>query len=751
MCQRDSPPYQLFAAVPQLQDIGYYEAGARSSDDGENMIGFLACMLTFGLLVHVAPLADAPAWQDIRRDVAPRSTPGGDFLSSAVPERSLAVTSFSGLPDSIDLGVVALGYCKDTVITVPLAPGTRAPVFPKLALFASSFHVAPDSVIPVADSITFTITFCPQNEGQSSDSLLLVVDGSMRPATVLLFGRGVRTVLPFGGDTLVDMGRVPQNDPRDTVTAIARGTSLGMFEIYSVDFIGAAGPFSVMAPAGLIRLGPGNDADSIRLRVLGSAPGPHDAYLQIRTNVGVRTIRVHAVVDSASGSGSDTLVTAEPSRIDFGGVPIGYCVTRTLVIRNRGTDPVSVRQMLVQSGAAFSIDPASDTDKVVGAGDSVTISIRYCPDSARTDLATSRIRPGDRGLISVIMQGYGFKGLWEGVPEVIDFGAVPIDSLCVDTTLSYLNVVPIDLATVELAGAKDAFEILSPVTGQQLRAGDSLKIRIRFCPTDTGTVNDELVAIDGGRRTQVLGITLVGTGTLTGEGGGREGVRIWLDTTTARVGQTARLTMRSNHSFTAGEGIRFASATFVINPHALVPGRATPIGIATGAGMLRLIAIDDSTYRVEPPVGSVLLQGPDLLALEFTGLSTGQYENVVGFREVSLTGAPGAVISANGLVKLLGCDIERTGAFTRRVAIRAIRTDAASSVVAVTYDAPEGSAPTLGLINVAGERVMTRALPYGTGGEQSVSVALEGAPPGFYILELRVEDDLSTARIMVPR
>ncbi|MEP7218498.1 MAG: hypothetical protein ABI876_06255, partial [Bacteroidota bacterium] len=149
--------------------------------------------------------------------------------------------------------------------------------------------------------------------------------------------------------------------------------------------------------------------------------------------------------------------------------------------------------------------------------------------------------------------------------------------------------------------------------------------------------------------------------------------------------------------------------------------------------------------------GELPTAGDRLFTLDLIGLTSGVPLNQVGLIAVKMRDGRPVTIASTGSITLEGCDLGKTFDFSEKAAIRAIITDPASAGATLLYTAPQGATPTLRLIGMGGTEVMTMELPGGTGGEQQTHLSLAGAPLGFYMLEIRVEGDRTTAPIMITR
>lgn len=757
---------------------------------------------------------------------------------SAVPLKSIL-----NFPDSVVFGEVGVGYCKDTIFILKATQPIRLPIqFSITGDTARAFSVIVDTTFAGTDTLRFTVRCCPRVDFVHRGTL--VVMGDEDSITIPLAATAIQTVLPFNGRTVFDVGTIYIDSTQYDTTSIGRG-DLELFQIDSISFRNQPAPqiFEVIEPLGTVVLLPQSDSTRIIVSTTGRELGRHFHKMTISTTKGWRDVEFQVNV----GAKASPIVEITPREVNFGGVPVGSCIERTVTIRNLGEIPFIPEHRQLSGGGAFTL--SAGQIRLLNQGDSTVLTYRFCPDSALVYNGADSVLLGFNGSSSTVtipLSGYGFVGYWENIPREVNFGDVPLDS-CRDTTLVFPNIIAVNLASAlfeRAANSNNIFRVVSPQSGL-IKSGDSLKIHIQFCPSGIDEVTDILL-IDSLQQQRLLSLPVRGRGvvgvlefqasvdfgpvavgdcdereviitntgagvasldwftgeirppfrllnrppsphvllpnesvtisiefcpdsvgsfpaawtgasrvgtqlqlTMTGQGIIREGRGIGLDTTTANVGEPARLVLRTVEPFRAAEGILFDSALVIFNYRSIVPQQVIGMAAPGAGGELVWEHVRDSIFRIRRVRGTAPIDGTDLFALEFIGLSSGQPENRVLIEGIWFSRNIAPRVNANGQVNLIGCDIGRTGTFTKRVAIRAIQSDLRSSAVDIAYNAPQGSMPMLGLVNLEGRRIFTRELPRGTGEEQSLHMSLEDVPAGLYLLELRVEDDLTTARIMV--
>lgn len=824
------------------------------------MIGFLCCfILLLRLALPASPDASAAPGAPLSAagpmaSCADAGTVYGHRGGERGPEeiagsaggRTPADTG--GFPALIDFGDGAVGYRKDTVFTILTSDTARVNPAPQVR---ADFTLA--ASLQFRDTASFYTLYAfyhPATIGDHFDSLQIAP--GMINQTVLLHGRAESSILPFGGDSIVDMGDIPVRGSRDTVGHIG----LGDLELLRIDTIGfeEGGAFQCIYPRTFpMILSPANGLlDSIVVRASGGTAGRDSGTLVLRTNMGVRTIRFAARFTD-TGSGGDTSEVAlnyASDTLDFGEAEIvGGSAVRQLKIVNTRSEPAVIDTLFLNDQAGFSVEMVEfDPGASIPAGDSAFLRIGFAPLVAGRHQGRLQISGG--GMRRTLhLFGTGIRKQQQG-PDSIFVGEVEMGSAdsCIDTTVAIAMRDTLRWLEVISDNPEFAIETLPVLPSPP---SDTLRVTVRFCQegSSEGMVSgDAFLVREGGARTHLLRVTarvlprrseprgkivllgdtvlrfnqvdtgscadqqilLMNTGmgpavldsvSFDGSGGAftmidppafpltllpgdrptitvrfcpvrigeiRGGWRGWQEGRTDTALAVALLgygrdvalpeepvLLLGDASVRVGEPFRLPlSLTGTVPPNTtldhvrLVFNRRSlwfRNAFTGGGSALRKEFENDSTLLITGD-GSAI--GSKILDLEFIGLSTGVEVNSVRVDGISLQNI-GTVRLDTAEVILSGCDLVDAGRFTKKIAIKAIAIDPLSSSVGISYDAPQGAVPLLGLIDISGARVMGRELPHGDGSEQRAQVQLGELSPGLYLLELRVGNDRSSVPILV--
>lgn len=822
------------------------------------MIGFLSCFfLLLRLAFPAAPDAlsapgaplHAPERLALHGDAGtPYGHRGGELspeeIAGSAAGRTLADTG--QIPSRIDFGDGAVGFRKDTVITVMTDDTNR--LNPALQV-REPFGLA--ASLQGRDTLSYIIHafYAPVTIGDHSDSM--EIGPGVINRAILLHGRAESGLLPFGGDSIVDMGDISVQGSRDTTSHIG----LGDLELLRIDTIGFEenGAFQCLHPQIFpVTLSPANGRlDSITVRAVGGIAGRDSGTLVIRTNMGVRKIRFAArFTDTSSGVDTgEVYLNYNSDTLDFGEAEIaGGSAVRLLTVVNTTTSPVAIDTILRNDRDAFSVEnfgggasiPARDsvslriifaplaaglhqgslsvsgggmrrTVQLFGTGirkpqrgpdsvfvgevemgsadscidttvvivmrdslrwteiisdnpefailtspvlpsppaDTLRVTVRFCWENssgiglaagdiflvaeggARTHLlrVTARVLPRrsePRGRIVLLGD------------TVIRFNQVNI-GVCADQQILLMNTgdAPARLDSISFDGSRGAFTLIdAPALPLTLAPGERLNITVRFCPTEIGDVAGVWRGWQEGRTDTALAVALLGYGR---EVDLPKETVLLLGDTSVRVGVPFRLPLSLAGTVPPNTTLDYVRLVF--NRRSLWFRNAFTAGGAT----LPKEFENDSTLLITGD-GSTI--GSKILDLEFIGLSSGQPINSVRVDGIALKTITTVRLDTAEVI-LIGCNLVDAGGFTKKISIKAIALDPLSSSVGISYDAPQGAVPLLGLIDLSGARVMQRELPHGNGIEQQAQIQLGELSPGLYLLELRVGNDRSTVPIMV--
>jgi hypothetical protein len=306
-----------------------------------------------------------------------------------------------------------------------------------------------------------------------------------RPATVALFG------------ATVDAGQVPVGGTVTTSAHLTASTAI------TVTGASATAPFTADA-TGLPRTLAANDTLDIPVTFAPTAPGTASSTLTLTTSLGPVTLDLH-------GTGTQPGLQASPSPLVFGAVATSQTKTYALNITNTGTTSETVNSTSL-AGAPFTVTGAPAAGTVIGAQQSLAMSVTYAPTVAGTNSDSLAIT-STHGTLTVPLSGTGETGQAHLAfrPSTTDFGRVVVGT---SRTLSFdiMNAGNIPLTITKAKAPAGVFTSSSPLSeGITLGPDDVVHQLVTFTPTAVGPASASyLMTADDGQGEQTVILTATG-------------------------------------------------------------------------------------------------------------------------------------------------------------------------------------------------------------------------------------------------
>lgn len=333
------------------------------------------------------------------------------------------------------------------------------------------------------DSLHVSLVFRPAVSGPFEAQLRAHLSGSTTsPYDISLQGRLLRTSMTLVPSTL-DAGIV--YPCQDSLIAFYTVTNDGetVIDPEGIDLVPAAN-----AEAQLLLgrpLAPG-ESDSVRVVVRSLTLGSLTRSLHLRYAPCDLTSRADLV-----GLVLSPTPTVSPAILDFGLVPVGDSLSRTVTVFNPTRHPMRVTE-IVGDPSPFHIVPADSVPKILAPGDSLTMTVTFVPSVSRSYLGSIVTRTDTPCFDSVLVV---LRGSAEQKPSIqvsdIGFGVLR----CPDEhnrqqvmTVYNRGGLPLHLMNVRVLGADSlSFTLLpSPSLPDTLAPGDSVRWTIQFQPSRPG-------------------------------------------------------------------------------------------------------------------------------------------------------------------------------------------------------------------------------------------------------------------------
>ncbi len=391
--------------------------------------------------------------------------------------------------DTLDLGAVLTGRCGDTTVEIANVGGDSLCVLPAEMSGSGSpaFRIVGNGAITLGalTGSTLRIRFCPIDSGLAAARVILRSNGGGSGAdTIHLRGRGIGPHLRLRPDTLdlapvgvglvgATTGIVIENDGGDSLLA---GTAA---------IVGrGARHFALRAPLDSTRLGALEHRGGMVI-FTPSDTGCFTARLILRANMNADTMVLRGcALPPAPRLAHDT--------IDFGLVRAGMARDSTIALRNMGAGWLHAGAPITAGGTATSFRVRAPLDSIeLAPGDGMSITIGFSPQDTGC-VASRLVIAGNGGEREVVLRGCGGAPMATLFPAELDLGRVPVDS-CRSATLSVTNTGSFPLIVSDALFSAPWFRIVEPwPTHLLLAPGQTGRITISFCPTDTGEMVDQL-------------------------------------------------------------------------------------------------------------------------------------------------------------------------------------------------------------------------------------------------------------------
>lgn len=428
--------------------------------------------------------------------------------------------------DTIDLGEMCPGVCRDTVLTLT-NEGDAVLRVTELAADEKWLTLEfPDGGLPMdippGASRTVRLRACLKG----GDGIIGVSPRTVTPPSIRTKGFVFRVVnmgpqpeLPAAlGFDLRDLGK-GDTCRLDTLILKNRSTRNAM----AIEGLTATGEgFEVISPPSGTLVPPGGSVRVI-LRFCPDRPGDYNGRLQLKLETGACVLDTAvALAGSVARSLPDLQIEgANPSEnisIFFGSVPVGLSSPlRDVVLHNfgEGTAP-GVTYRFLSGGDNFEVflspgnPPPFDMP-----GDSIrTLSIRAVPRDTGTHAGLLEITAADGWRREVALTVNGVKpGI---VPEflTLDFGDIRKGENAFRNLKIYnRGSLAGRVAGLEIADSADFFFVsAAPSLSSDLDPGEHLVASFRFTPREEGRVEDTLYVRSSAGGTEVIPVILTGRG-----------------------------------------------------------------------------------------------------------------------------------------------------------------------------------------------------------------------------------------------
>jgi hypothetical protein len=176
-----------------------------------------------------------------------------------------------------------------------------------------------------------------------------------------------------------------------------------------------------------------------------------------------------------------------PDTLRFDCTKIGFCAQAAAYLRNEGEQKALIDSIVITPPDRFTL--LSSNKFALGFYESDSLLLKFCPLLAKKDTAVLTIYSNDSAR-KIILIGCGLskKDSVNIKPSLLDFGRVHV-GVCDTLTVTLHSIGP-DTATIKTGALLQApFELLDKIDSLVMPPGDSVHLRVKFCPTDTSTAS----------------------------------------------------------------------------------------------------------------------------------------------------------------------------------------------------------------------------------------------------------------------
>lgn len=262
-----------------------------------------------------------------------------------------------------------------------------------------------------------TVTYTPTDTTTDNGSIAVSSNDTTASTTsVTLSGAGVAVPAPAIALTpaTLSFGSVVLGNSA-TLTAQLRNAGTATLNVTGISLCSGSSAEFGWSPAAPLSIAPGQ-ATTLTVTYQPTAAGTDSGCLAIASNDMASPV-VNLGVGGTGVAQAVPAVALSPASLDFGTVTVGSSASRTAMVQNTGTGPLSVTGLSLCAGtpATFSWSPSAPF--TVAAGQSTTLTVSYRPVGAATDAGCIAVATNDPAQPTVNLQVTG-AGSQPPVPSV---------------------------------------------------------------------------------------------------------------------------------------------------------------------------------------------------------------------------------------------------------------------------------------------------------------------------------------------
>ncbi|MFI5911758.1 choice-of-anchor D domain-containing protein [Dactylosporangium sp. NPDC051541] len=284
-------------------------------------------------------------------------------------------TTTSLAAPQLDLGNVAVGQSGTGTVTATATRTITVSAVNAAAPFAATPPALPVT-LTAGQTISVPVRFSPTGPGSASGLLNFTVTdgGSTGTVATTLVGNGTKPGFTANTPTL-DFEDLPVGASK-SLTASFTNTGTANETVTATSAPGA--PFSVTGlPANGTVVVPGQTL-AVGVLYRPTAVGAHSGSLSVTGANGVATVHLQG-----SGVTGQAELAITPGSLDFGTVPVGRSVTKSLKVANTGTLGLTITKAAPPT-LPFVVDTPLPESQVIGPDDELQVDVTFTPTAAGT-------------------------------------------------------------------------------------------------------------------------------------------------------------------------------------------------------------------------------------------------------------------------------------------------------------------------------------------------------------------------------
>ncbi|MBM3281075.1 MAG: choice-of-anchor D domain-containing protein, partial [Candidatus Handelsmanbacteria bacterium] len=412
--------------------------------------------------------------------------PGEDTLSVFLGGTGIA-PKIAVFPDSLDFGGVQFPSSSIRRLAIQNI-GTAELRLDSAAVDAGVFQLpgAAVSQLAIGERVALDLTFTPPPEaGEFGGRLGLYSDDPDQPALfVPVKGQGVSTQLAYEG---LDFGEVE--------VGAGKGATMSL-TVTNQAALGATGSISIADPQFAIaeteyNIPPGK-SQTFAISFTPGARGPVSAAARLTAADG----SVFEV--PLQGTGIQPELSVPASEIQFGAVLVGTRDTTEVVVRNKGTAPLTINGVTLKSNQdLFSVVP--EAFSAIPREATYPIKVNFRPPDTGV-FADTLVVSSDGGSGEVLVRGSGVRPVLNAA-SLLDFGqvlrrgAVPGrgDQNRLSLPVSNAGQEVLLIEEVRIEDETGQFQLATSLANTEIAPGQSQELVVAFAPAKDGEQNASLL------------------------------------------------------------------------------------------------------------------------------------------------------------------------------------------------------------------------------------------------------------------